>query len=423
MRNITQRFLLGLLALAVTAPAAWGAGFAIYEHSAKASGMAGAFTAQADDASANWYNPAALVWLEGSEFQVGANLITAGSDTEFTSQDLGFGIPQETTFQMDSHLVTPAHLYYSHKFNSNFALGIGINTPFGLITDWVDRPVTFSAAESELVTFMVNVNLAMRLTEHTAVAVGIDYVDAEIKSFSREVPIDLDGNPLNGFEVVGASNLTGSGDEIGWNVALHHRGQGWNFGFSYRSDITVTLDGTLDFENFGPLSPFFFDRTGTADLELPDQAAIGLSWQGGRGWVYEVDVTWQGWSVFDNLVIDLDNEIPGLVEDIVLREDWDDAFAYRFGAQKTAGKNVYRLGFVYDEQTVPNDTLRPSIPDADRYGPTVGYTRNNNNWSVDFYYFPLFFSETDAVGNEDGVIEGTYKSFVNLAGATFRVRF
>lgn len=423
MRTTTQRILFGLLALVLTAPAAWGAGFAIFEHSAKASGMAGAWAAQADDAAANWYNPAALVWLEGSEFQIGGNLITAGDGTEFTSQDLDFGIVQETTYEMEGHLVTPAHIYYSHKINPNFAFGIGINTPFGLITDWVDQPVTFSAAESELVTFMVNANLAMRLTERTAVAIGIDYVDAEIKSFGRQVPIDLDGNPFNGFEVIGDSNLTGTGDEIGWNVALHHRGQGWNFGFSYRSDITVTLDGTLDFENFGPLSPFFFDRTGTADLELPDQAAIGLSWQGRGGWVYEVDVTWQGWSVFDTLVIDLDDEIPGLVEDVVLREDWDDVFAYRFGAQKVSGKNVYRFGFVYDEQTVPDDTLRPSIPDADRYGPTVGYTRNSNKWSVDFYYFPLFFSDTDAVGNEEGVIEGTYESFVNLAGATLRVRF
>ena len=80
-------------------------------------------------------------------------------------------------------------------------------------------------------------------------------------------------------------------------------------------------------------------------------------------------------------------------------------------------------GVVYDEQTVPNDTLRPSIPDADRWGPTIGYTRNNNNWSVDLYYFPLFFSDTSAVGNEEGVIEGEYTSSVNLAGATLRVRF
>ena len=422
MRTLVQRSILALIGLLLLTPSVWAAGFSVYEHSAKASGMAGAWVAQADDAAANWYNPAALIWLEDSEFQIGGNLITAGADTEFTSSDASFGIFQETTFEMDSHIVTPVHLYYTHKLNNNFALGIGVNTPFGLITDWVDRPVTFSASESELITFMVNANLAMRLTQNTAFAVGINYIDAEITSFGREVPVDLDGNPFNGFEVIGSSNLTGTGDEIGWNVALHHRGNGWNFGFSYRSDFTVTLDGNLDFENFGPLAPFFFDRTGTADLELPDQAAIGVSWQGGRGWTYEFDVSWQGWSVFDTLVIDIDDEIPGLVEDIVLREDWDDVFAYRFGAQKTSGKNVYRFGVVYDEQTVPNDTLRPSIPDADRWGPTIGYTRNNDKWSVDLYYFPLFFSDTSAVGTEEGVIQGEYTSSVNLAGATLRIR-
>jgi len=414
---------MGAAALVVTTPTLWGAGFSIYEHSAKASGMGGAWIAQADDAAANWYNPAALVWLEGSEFEIGTTAITAGSDTDFTTSDARFGITQETTFQTDSHLVTPSHLYYSHKFGSNFAFGIGVNTPFGLITDWNDRPITFSADKSELVSFVINPNVSFRLTENTAVAIGIDYIDAEIKNFSREVPVELDGNPFNGPELIGSSNLTGDGDDIGWNVALSHRGNGWSFGFTYRSKMTVGLDGNVAFDGFGPLSSFFFDRNGTADLKLPDQAGVGLSWQGAGGWTYEVDVAWQGWSAFDELAVDLENNIPGVVDDIQLREDWNDAFSYRFGAQKTSGANVYRFGFVYDEQTVPSDTLRPSIPDADRYGPSIGYSREGNNWSVDFFYFPLFFADTTAVGTESGVIQGTYSSFVNLGGITFRTRF
>ena len=49
-------------ALFATVPA-MASGFSIYEQSAKASGQAGAWVARADDAAANWYNPAALVKL------------------------------------------------------------------------------------------------------------------------------------------------------------------------------------------------------------------------------------------------------------------------------------------------------------------------------------------------------------------------
>lgn len=281
-----------LLALALVTTPVFGAGFGIYENGAKASGMAGAWVAQADDAAANWYNPAALVWLEGSELQFGTNLITAGGDTEITSSDPRFGLFNEQTFEMESNLATPSHFYFRQSVSSNFAWGIGINNPFGLVTDWQQRPVTFSARKSELVTFYVNPNVALRLTDTLSIGLGVTYVDAEIEEFSREVPIDLDGNPFNGFEVIGSSNLTGTGDDFGWNVALHKKGNGYSFGLTYRSGVTVGIDGNIDFENFGPLSPFFNDSPGTADLELPDVAA--MPWPGRERPVGPTRSTWSG---------------------------------------------------------------------------------------------------------------------------------
>lgn len=414
--------LAGLLLLSLPALPLSAAGFNIYEQSAKASGLAGAWVAQADDAAANWYNPAALVWLEGSEFQIGTNLILP--DTEFTSSDPRFGLFNETTFEMDDSPPTPpSHLFYRKKLNSNFAFGVGLTTPYGLITEWTDRPVTFSAGKSELVTVFLNPNVAMRLTENTSLGAGISYVTADLKNFGREVPLDLDGNPLNGFEVVGATNLTGTGEDLGWNVALHHKGNGYSFGVTYRSAVTVDIDGDIAFSNFGPLAGAFVDSPGTAPLKLPDTAAIGLAWQSPRsGWHFEIDVAWSGWSEFDTLDVDLENNIPGSVEDISLREDWGDTMSYRFGAsKKTSRGHTWRFGFVFDEQTVPEDTLRPSIPDADRYGPTVGYTWAGQKMAADFYYFPLFTSDSMAVGTEEGVIQGEFSSTAHLLGVTLRL--
>ena len=164
-------------------------GFSIYEQSAKASGRAGAWVARADDAAANWYNPASLVRLDGMEVQFGANLITIGSDSELTSSDIRWGLLQPTTFQTVSSTATPIHLYFSHKINDRMAWGIGINTPFGLLTEWEDVPVTLSAKKSELVSFVVNPNFAFAINETWSIALGVDYIMADVPEFSRDLSL------------------------------------------------------------------------------------------------------------------------------------------------------------------------------------------------------------------------------------------
>lgn len=403
--------------------AAFGSGFNIYEQGAKASGVAGAFVASADDASANWYNPANLVWMEGTQFQMGANLITAGGDTELSVLDPAFGVFQETVFEPESSIETPVHFYYTRKVNPNLAWGVGLTTPFGLVTEWQQRPITFSAGKSELTTVVINPNVAFRLTETVSVAVGVNYMFADVGSFSREVPIDLDGNPLNGFEVIGQSNLTGDNSELGWNVAFSYQGNSTSFGFTYRSGFDLELDGQIDYADFGPLAPFFPSSPGTAGFELPAQIAAGWGVQLTNSVSMEFNVAYAEWSVFDKISVDLDNETT-FSRDFEITEAWDDTFSYRIGLiWKTSPTAEWRFGAVLDESPVPEDHLRPSIPDAERQGLTIGYGHKTDRMNVDFYYMPLWFDDITAVTGEEGVIAGTYETFVQLAGVSVNWRF
>lgn len=78
-----SRLLIACCALiAMTAflpPAARAGSFRIYDHSASATGQASAFTAQADDASAGYYNPAGMTQLRGVQFSAGTTLIAGAS--------------------------------------------------------------------------------------------------------------------------------------------------------------------------------------------------------------------------------------------------------------------------------------------------------------------------------------------------------
>src|SRR5512137_2453317 len=85
MRN-RHAVILVAVALLAAAPA-FASGFGFYEQSAKASAQGGAWVARADDAAANWYNPAALVHLSGREVQFGTNWLDIGGNTTFTPTD------------------------------------------------------------------------------------------------------------------------------------------------------------------------------------------------------------------------------------------------------------------------------------------------------------------------------------------------
>lgn len=428
MKSTLRSSLAAVAAGLLLVPALAGAsGFSIYEQGGKASGLAGAYVAWADDASANWYNPAALVWMDEDQFSAGINFITAGGDTEFTAADPSFGIFAPTTFEPEDSIETPVHLYYTKKVNSNIAWGFGITTPFGLVTDWEVRPITFSAQRSELATFVFNPNIAFRLTETWSVAVGVDYMFADVGEFSREVPIELDGNPFNGPEVIGFSNLTGDGDDFGWNVATSYRTPKFAFGFTYRSEFSPDIDGEIEYENFGPLAQFFPNSPGSTSIGLPAQAAVGVGFALGSAMKIEFNVAYSEWSSFDVLDIDIENEVPGFSQDFVVEENWDDTYSYRVGlAWETSDRSEWRFGAVVDESPVPEEYLRPSIPDADRFGVTVGYGYTGNRWILDFYYMPLWFDDITAVPGApggEGVIAGTYETFVQLAGASIGYRF
>ncbi len=446
--RVKRSWVSAALAFLLAAGPVSASGFSIFEQSAKASGVAGAWVATADDAAANWYNPAALTKLEGMQIQFGINLIPVVQDSEFTATDptylLPYGISPPQTFDGESNPATPFHLYFTHKVNDLIAWGIGINTPYGLITEWSNIPVTLSAKKSELVTFVVNPNIAFGLgaEKKWSIAVGVDYIYADVQEFSRVIDFSAPlMQPPGTF--FGESNLTGTGDDWGFNAALHYAGDKFSFGLTGRSELSPTIEGDLKFTGVpAPLQPLFPDTGGSAVLDLPAQAAVGIGWPGGN-WNFEVDVAWAGWSSFERIAIMVDTMTPAL-GDITLEENWDDTFSYRFGAAwQWKPMHQWRFGAVYDEAPVRKETLRPSIPDADRIGISAGYGYSGKKWNLDAYLMPLVFDDALAQGDPlgkplipdgmgglmpnpgeaDGVIDGEYTTSTMLFGVTFNYKF
>src|SRR5512139_754459 len=104
------RMLAVLLVLLLSASTSFAAGFRLPETGNKANAMGFAFTAQADNPSAIYYNPAGLTQLEGNNIALGMTYVNNNGAEFAGSTPLSSG-PGET--QRDLSFLLP-NMYYSH---------------------------------------------------------------------------------------------------------------------------------------------------------------------------------------------------------------------------------------------------------------------------------------------------------------------
>jgi long-chain fatty acid transport protein len=403
--------LFGVLAMLMLPAVVFASGFAVNEHGAKAAGMGGAFVAQADDPSAAYFNPAGVIQLEGMQVSLGVTPITpdATFESNGTSGISGTRAGQTTSLEDDTVWVPNAHLTY--KYNDRLAFSVSQFSNFGLRTDWPDNwegRYIVGGTLADLKTVSINPSVAFKPTERISLAFGAvgQYLDVELKNKTWVyVPdIGLNDDVSTKFD---ATNLAW-GYNLGLLVWLPYD---FKFGASYRSQIQQSIKGHLDFarQYFLPLAPgvnwpLLQSTDFTLSLTTPDIAYIGMSWDWGP-LTLEFDGQWTNWSKYNELKADFfdafgdpTNPTTGLE----IPKDWDDAWAYRIGAQyKVTDWLDLRAGFIRDDSPIPSDTLDPLIPSGDRLLYSAGFGVHYDQLTFDFAYIYLD-DENRKYNNESG---------------------
>ena len=185
-------------------------------------------------------------------------------------------------------------------------------------------------------------------------------------------------------------------------------------GISYRSEVDVEVEGEADFAvpantSFVYSSNLFLDSDISADVTLPASFSVSLSHRVDKI-TYLADITWTGWSSFDELRIEYDNPAQ---PDSVTTEDWDDSYRYSFGIDyQYSDKMILRTGIALDETPVPNAERRtPRLPGDERFWLSFGLSyQYNEDLSFDFGYSHLFI--------DDPEINNTFESSVPTLAAT-----
>ena len=129
MKHLTDKLSLITAAfVALAAGHAWGLGFRNPDQGARATGQGEAFVAQADDASAIYYNPAGLTQVKGTQF-------TSGMYLDFPNVEFHPTGGGEIKARDDMFLLP--HFYAASDFGlDKWRFGLGFNIPFGNGMTW-----------------------------------------------------------------------------------------------------------------------------------------------------------------------------------------------------------------------------------------------------------------------------------------------
>ncbi len=395
--------------LAVMMGTLFSSGFQINEHGARAMSMGGAFTGLADDASAVYFNPAAMTALDGSQIMAGVTLIMP------TATFRGI-YPEVTEYEMEAQVFTPINFYYAHKFNDKFAAGLSVNNPYGLGSKWEDDWAgRFLAVETAIETFFITPSVGYEIIDGLSIGAGFSYVYANV-FISKKLPL-FTGNEEAMIEMEGDAPAS-----FGYTGSIYYAPtETFSMGISYRSEVDVAYEGDATTDGPDMYTGLLPSGGIKADLTLPMSFTAGIAFKAMENLTITADYQFIGWSSYDKLEVTFDdNEAWNTAAD----RDYEDVFIIRGGLEYWINDMfALRTGITYDKHPVKDEMSEPSLPDSDRLGFNYGLGYSfNKNFTIDLAYMYLRFNEKTIDNSVEG-FNGTYNSVAHLMGMNFSYKF
>jgi long-chain fatty acid transport protein len=392
----------------------------------------------AQDPSVMFFNPAGITRLDG--YQISGVASGIFPRTEFRNDGSvltppGFAIPGGEGGDADEDALVPA-FYLTAAPNDFLHLGLGVNAPFGLSTEYDDHWVgRYQAIESTLETININPTVAVKLNSWLSLGAGaqIQHIDAKLTR-----AIDL-GSILAGLGDPGAVPFGSDGEvELNaddWGVGftagvLVEPIEGTRLALSYRSYIDQELDGDAKFKSVPlPLQaiPVFQNQNASAQVTTPDSIDLSIYHEINDRWALMGDVQWTNWSHFDELRVEFDK--AGVPDDVI-QERWHDSWFFALGTQyKLIDPLTLRAGVAYDETPIRDKYRTARLPGQDRYWIAAGASYAFTDWlSADLGYAHIFLRDADinesvATGPVTHQLNGQYDAAVDIVSLQLNLGF
>ncbi len=455
VRPLTLSITLVLSLILIVLPASVQAGAnRIYDQSASGMGQNNAFTAQADDASAVYYNPAGMTQLRGVQFSFGTLLV--GGSSSFRN---AAGATAKSSFDGSLAYPPPPNIYLTANLKDlgfsqlgNLSVGLGVVTPFGTLMRWPQNG-PFNTARTFAAMEMTDIKptIAYKVNDQLSVGVGADIYT--FFNFWGEGQLQRDSISPGGLAPAGAQlEVNGRDTAAGFNVSLlytpfrNDEGKPLvNVGLVYRSQAT--------FHNKGQ---FLVNGTVAADasqtIVLPQTYTGAIAIWPVRDkeheWKMELDVDFTGWKSIRNLDVRLSNGVT-----VPAPQNWRNTYTVMIGTEYKWLKPqvlpqweiALRGGYSNSQTPIPDSSFNPEIPDSDSQSVSIGLGflckgnghflgliecgRSGGGWfapkaiGIDTAFRVLLYEPRTVSGNANPTVDGSYNTTFYGGMVNLRVNF
>lgn len=396
--------------LIVAQSSGWALGFRNPDQSARATAQGEAFVAQADDASAIYYNPAGLAQLEGTQFTSG--LYLSFPNIRFHPVGGGERKPKDDVFLLP-------HFYAASDLGlPKWRFGLGFNVPFGNIITW-GHDGAFAAVvdKSQMAIYNVAPTVAYQLNEQLSLGAGLNIYYGDLLTRFRYAP------PLftSDFEFRADGMAVGANVGLLWKPHWQH-----SIGVIWRSPFSINFNGNAVVHN--PPPPLVLPDPGPSPanltMDFPQSVAVGYAFRPVKNWKLEVDVEWTNWDTLNVCTLRSSNPYVAADPRATVPFNWKDSFYYEFGTQYDLNDRWSLLaGYIFSEDSVPSGTYSPNLPDSDRHVFSVGASYRSARFTFTVVYQYSYSTDRTVRGSPYSLCDGEWKSDGHAVMLTSTLRF
>lgn len=372
-----------------------GVAFRLPNQSPEGIARGNAFAATADNPSAIYYNPAGITQLAGQSVDVGIYLVSVGDTFDGPS---GKG-------KTKSYFQTVPQLYYVNSFRDlPISVGLGVYAPYGLALDWGDSPFPNAAQKGKLLYATINPVVAWQVTPTLSLAIGptINYSEAQLWQGLPYAP--------------GAQfHFRGNDTDFGFNAGMQWKPiEQLAFGVNYHYLTAMNYSGHANASGL-PTS-----TSATGSLNFPQYVVGGISYRPTTNWNFEVDIDWTDWDSVNQ--IGFQNTPIGNFNFV---QNYKSSLMYEFGVtrQLSHGYSVM-AGYFYSENSIPDATFNPIIPDSNLHLFSAGVAHRGQRWDWAFSYTCAVNPGREVQGSIYGsAVDGTYRTINHALNGSITWKF
>jgi len=436
MKKIT--FMLLILSFLSVSSLLFAGGFSLSGVGSRATSMAGAFRGMADDASAMYWNPAGLGFMEGNSIDLGGTFIMPqgtwdSAGTQYT-QIPGFGTKE---YEAKKELRSFPSMFATMANHPRMKYGMGVFVPYGLGTTWdiynlptstpTTGPLTYATGfpgeelKSSIAIIDVHPTVSYQLMPNLSAGLGLSvlYGTIELGKISFN-PALSPGSTAYLLQPI-SSDMSGSGIGISGNLGfLYKPTPSLSIGLSGKIPTSVPMKGEAEIYLWKP-TPLVAEPAKIGgksdldtDLKLPGDVGFGISYLVKPNWAVNLDYAYTMWSALKEVKITMDTpaNVLGTTESIVDFQ-WKDTNRVSLGSEYKYGANAYRAGVYYDQSPIPEDTQTVTLSDINnKISANLGYGRMFGKFCVDVNGQYVMFTEREIANSGQTVsnMAGTYNA-------------